>query len=92
VDNVPLGMAHPRALPTSTPVGRTTYLEADLRAPLNLSEPMAVLHVSPETGSAQSTVEMPMNTLPVGSFLAAINATVTAYDAALAGGMTDYLS
>jgi hypothetical protein len=91
VDNVPMVMPHPRALPASTPEGGTPYLEADLRAPLDLSEPLAVLDVSPETGSAQPTVEMPMDTLPVGSFLAAINATVSAHDAALPGGMTEYL-
>ena len=33
VDNDPLVLAHARALLTSTPEGRTAYLEADLRDP-----------------------------------------------------------
>jgi hypothetical protein len=36
VDNDPMVMAHARALLTSTPAGRTTYLEADLRDPVRI--------------------------------------------------------
>ncbi|BCJ55474.1 hypothetical protein Asp14428_69490 [Actinoplanes sp. NBRC 14428] len=58
VDNDPMVMAHARALLTSTPEGRTTYIEADLREPakilanedlletLDLREPVAVMLVA----------------------------------------------
>ncbi|MFI7547540.1 SAM-dependent methyltransferase [Actinoplanes sp. NPDC049599] len=58
VDNDPMVMAHARALLTSTPAGRTTYLEADLRSPeqilaqaelhetLDLGEPVALMLVA----------------------------------------------
>jgi hypothetical protein len=58
VDNDPMVMAHARALLTSTPQGRTTYIEADLRSPetiltdpdlrqtLDLSEPVALMLVA----------------------------------------------
>ncbi|GAA2609067.1 SAM-dependent methyltransferase [Paractinoplanes durhamensis] len=40
VDNDPMVMTHAQALLSSTPAGRTTYLEADLRAPSKiLSDP-----------------------------------------------------
>ncbi len=38
VDNDPLVMTHARALLTSTPEGRTSYLEADLRDPASILE------------------------------------------------------
>jgi len=58
VDNDPMVMVHARALLTSTPEGRTTYIEADLRSPeriladpelrdtLDLGEPVAVMLVA----------------------------------------------
>ena len=58
VDNDPLVMTHARALLTSTPQGRTDYIEADLREPtsilnhpqlsstLNLSQPVALMIVA----------------------------------------------
>ena len=58
VDNDPLVMTHARALLTSSPEGRTTYIEADLREPatilrhqalkdtLNLAEPVALMIVA----------------------------------------------
>ncbi|MEU7904313.1 SAM-dependent methyltransferase [Actinoplanes sp. NPDC049118] len=58
VDNDPMVMVHARALLTSTPQGRTTYLEADLRSPeeivadpalretLDLGEPVALMLVA----------------------------------------------
>src|SRR4029453_885555 len=58
VDNDPMVMAHARALLTSTPQGRTTYIEADLRSPeailadpelretLDLGEPVALMLVA----------------------------------------------
>jgi hypothetical protein len=58
VDNDPMVMAHARALLTSTPEGKTTYLEDDLRRPaailareelrgtLDLRQPVAVMLVA----------------------------------------------
>ncbi len=58
VDNDPLVMTHARALLTSTPEGRTSYLEADLRDPtsilnhpeltatLDLQQPVALMIVA----------------------------------------------
>jgi hypothetical protein len=58
VDNDPLVMTHARALLTSTPEGRTAYLEADLRNPaailshpelaatLDLTQPVALMIVA----------------------------------------------
>ena len=58
VDNDPMVMAHARALLTSAPAGRTTYIQADLRDPaailsspvtrdvLDLSQPVALILVA----------------------------------------------
>ncbi|SHN43213.1 SAM-dependent methyltransferase [Cryptosporangium aurantiacum] len=58
VDNDPMVLVHARALLTSTPEGRTTYLDADLRDPeriladenladvLDLSQPVALMLVA----------------------------------------------
>ena len=58
VDNDPMVMVHARALLSSTPEGRTTYIEADLRSPeqilshpelretLDLREPVALMLVA----------------------------------------------
>ncbi|MGC4772149.1 SAM-dependent methyltransferase [Micromonospora sp. DT44] len=58
VDNDPIVLAHARALLSSTPEGRTTYLDADLRAPaeilahpdlratLDLTQPVALMLVA----------------------------------------------
>ncbi|MEV6638343.1 SAM-dependent methyltransferase, partial [Actinoplanes sp. NPDC051470] len=58
VDNDPLVLVHARALLTSTPQGKTSYLEADLRDPdailragavtgtLDLSKPVAVMLIA----------------------------------------------
>lgn len=58
VDNDPLVLAHARALLTSTPAGRTAYIDADLREPekilanpvvrdtLDFSEPVALMLVA----------------------------------------------
>jgi len=57
-DNDPIVLAHARALMTSTPQGRTSYIQADLRDPdtilaapqltatLNLDEPVALLAIA----------------------------------------------
>jgi len=85
VDNDPLVLAHARALLTSTPEGKTRYLDADMTEPatvlegaadvLDLSRPVAVLffgvlgHV-PETAQARSLVQTLLAAMPSGSYLA----------------------
>lgn len=84
VDNDPLVLAHARALLTSTPEGRTDYLDADLRdvdtilehaaTTLDLSEPVAlvllgvVIFIDDEE-EARATVRRIMDALPSGSHL-----------------------
>ncbi|AXK31754.1 SAM-dependent methyltransferase [Streptomyces armeniacus] len=84
VDNDPLVLAHAEALLTSTPEGRTHYLEADVRDPerilseargiLDFDQPVAVFlmgilaHVDDLT-EAQSIVRRLMDGLPAGSYL-----------------------
>jgi hypothetical protein len=114
VDNDPMVMVHARALLTSTPEGRTTYIEADLRSPeqiltdpdlratLDLGEPVAlmlvaVLHFVQGYGAGRPIVRTLMDALPSGSFLVVTNATkdplpakmAADYDAALAAGVTN---
>ncbi|WP_131741988.1 SAM-dependent methyltransferase [Actinomadura roseirufa] len=90
VDNDPLVLAHARALLTSTPQGRTDYLDADLRDPelilkgaeatLDLSRPVAVTmlgvvwHV-PDDAEARSIIGRLMEPLAPGSFLAVAHPT-----------------
>ncbi|GIF13725.1 SAM-dependent methyltransferase [Actinoplanes teichomyceticus] len=83
VDNDPMVMAHARALLTSTPQGRTRYLEEDLREPesilrsleiLDLSQPVAlilvaVVHFLPEQARAREIVRTLVDALPSGSYL-----------------------
>jgi hypothetical protein len=91
VDNDPLVMTHARALLTSTPQGRTAYLEADVRDPepilrraretLDLGRPIglmliAVLHFIPGQGAAQPLVRRLLDGLPSGSYLTVTHATV----------------
>jgi hypothetical protein len=45
VDNDPMVLAHARALLTSTPAGRTAYIQADLRSPLDILSSPAVRSV-----------------------------------------------
>jgi O-methyltransferase involved in polyketide biosynthesis len=85
VDNDPLVLVHARALLTSSPEGKTDYVEADLRDPgkilteaartLDLTQPTAllllgVLHHIPDTAEAQSIVRQLTGALAPGSFLA----------------------
>jgi O-methyltransferase involved in polyketide biosynthesis len=85
VDNDPLVLVHARALLTSSPEGKTEYIEADLRDPdtilagaartLDLAQPMAllllgVLHHIPDTAEAYSIVRQLTSALAPGSFLA----------------------
>lgn len=84
VDNDPVVLAHARALLTSTPEGRTDYIEADLRDPgtilegaartLDLGEPVAVillsvLHFISDDDDPYAIVKTLMAAVPPGSFL-----------------------
>lgn len=90
VDNDPLVLAHARALLTSTPEGRTTYLHADLRDPdpilaeaadtLDLRQPvglmlLGILHFIDDLGEARRVVGRVLDALPSGSYLALTHAT-----------------
>ncbi|KOX15249.1 SAM-dependent methyltransferase [Nocardiopsis sp. NRRL B-16309] len=89
VDNDPLVLTHARALLTSTPEGRTDYVEADLRDPdtilreasrtLDFDRPVAltllgVLFHIPDD-SAYEIVARLMDALPPGSHLVVTHAT-----------------
>jgi S-adenosyl methyltransferase len=85
VDNDPLVLAHARALLTSTPEGRTVYLDADMTEPdtvlrgatdiLDLTRPVAVLffgvlgHIA-DTANARHLVRALLSAMPPGSYLA----------------------
>lgn len=83
-DNDPVVLAHARALLTSTPEGRTDYIEADLRDPgtilktaeraLDFSQPvaillLAVLHFIPDADDPYAIVRQLVDAVPPGSFL-----------------------
>jgi O-methyltransferase involved in polyketide biosynthesis len=85
VDNDPLVLVHARALLTSTPEGRTDYVDADMREPekivqmaaatLDLTRPVALIMMGvlghlDEYDEARSIVRRLMDALPSGSFLA----------------------
>ncbi|MFJ5223567.1 SAM-dependent methyltransferase [Streptomyces sp. NPDC088400] len=92
VDNDPLVLAHARALLTSTPEGRTDYLDANLYEPesilkaaegtLDLSQPVALMilntlgHVA-DYEQARSLVSGLMAGLPSGSYLVISDSTST---------------
>ncbi|MFG3714386.1 SAM-dependent methyltransferase [Micromonospora sp. NPDC047730] len=84
VDNDPLVLVHARALLTSSPEGKTAYLDADLRDPgkilkeaaeaLDFSRPVAVmlvgvLHCIPDDGDPWAIVNQIMAAVPPGSYL-----------------------
>ena len=85
VDNDPLVLVHARALLTSTPEGKTDYIDADMRDPatildaasrtLDLSQPVALLlmgvlgHIA-DYGEARAVVHGLLAGVPPGSFLA----------------------
>jgi O-methyltransferase involved in polyketide biosynthesis len=83
-DNDPVVLAHARALLTSTPEGKTDYVQADLRdtdviltaaaRTLDFSQPVAVLllsilHFIPDADDPYRIVKRLMDPLPGGSFL-----------------------
>ncbi|HEX6675292.1 MAG TPA: SAM-dependent methyltransferase [Actinomycetes bacterium] len=85
VDNDPLVLTHARALLTSTPQGKTAYLDADLRDPekilegaagtLDFTKPVALMlmgilgHVA-DYDEARSIVRRLLDPLPSGSYFA----------------------
>ncbi|MGW8950776.1 SAM-dependent methyltransferase [Streptomyces sp. NPDC055709] len=84
VDNDPIVLTHARALLTSTPEGRTEYIDADAHRPadilraveptLDLSRPVAVmmlgiLNFILDTDAATSIVHRIMDAVPSGSYL-----------------------
>src|SRR6266540_1612084 len=92
VDNDPLVLVHARALLTSTPEGKTAYLDADLRDPdtilkeaaatLDFAQPVAVMlmeilgHIE-DDDEAQSIVQRLMGAVPSGSYLTMNDSTDT---------------
>ncbi|GGL12066.1 hypothetical protein Sme01_68560 [Sphaerisporangium melleum] len=85
VDNDPLVLVHAQALLTSTPEGKTDYIEADVRDPerilaaaaetLDFSRPtalmlMGILGLVADHDEARSIVTRLMDALPAGSYLA----------------------
>ncbi|MFF3850225.1 SAM-dependent methyltransferase [Streptomyces sp. NPDC002328] len=92
VDNDPIVLAHANALLTSTPEGRTAYLDADLYRPesvleaaretLDLSRPVALMilntlgHVA-DHEQARDLVRRLMAGLPSGSYLVISDSTAT---------------
>ena len=88
VDNDPVVLAHARALLTSSPEGKTAYLDADLRDPakildraaqtLDFSQPVAVLliavlHFVQDSDDPYRIVSTLMDALPSGSYLAILH-------------------
>ncbi|SBT90975.1 S-adenosyl methyltransferase [Streptomyces sp. DI166] len=92
VDNDPIVLAHANALLTSTPEGKTAYLDADLYDPksvldaaaetLDLSQPVALMilntlgHVA-EHAKAVELIQALMAGLPSGSYLVISDSTAT---------------
>ncbi|MFJ7248728.1 SAM-dependent methyltransferase [Kitasatospora sp. NPDC098652] len=86
VDNDPIVLAHSRALLSSTPEGRTAYVEGDLREPekfladpavaatLDLTQPVALTLINIvhflSDEAAHPPVRKLVDALPAGSFLA----------------------
>jgi len=85
VDNDPIVLAHARALLSSSPEGKTAYIDADLREPgmilpaaagtLEFGQPIAVmlvgvLHLIPDEASPAGIIHRLMDAMPPGSYLA----------------------
>ena len=90
VDNDPLVLVHARSLLTSSPEGRTTYLDADVRDPdaildglsgtLDLGRPVAVLliavlHLVTDDAVAYPALRTIVDAMPPGSYLVLSHAT-----------------
>jgi hypothetical protein len=85
VDNDPIVLVHARALLSSSPMGATSYLDADLRDPepildqaadlLDFSQPVAVMlmgvmHLISDEDDPSGIVARLMRAVPPGSYLA----------------------
>ncbi|NJP51288.1 SAM-dependent methyltransferase [Streptomyces sp. SBST2-5] len=92
VDNDPIVLAHAQALLTSTPEGKTAYIDADMHDPdkvleaaaetLDFSKPVGLMilntlgHVDPYE-NARALVQRLMERLPSGSYLVISDSTAT---------------
>jgi len=104
-DNDPLVMAHARALLTSSPEGRTAYVQADFRDPetilssvretLDLGQPvalmlLALLHFIPDSEDPEGILATLLGALPAGSYLVASHVTPEHDPERFAGVKGDY--
>ncbi|WP_242882247.1 SAM-dependent methyltransferase [Actinomadura litoris] len=105
VDNDPLVLTHARALLTSTPEGRTAYIDADLRSPdqivqkaadtLDFDEPIALMlmgilgHI-PDEAQPHTIVRNLVDALPSGSFLSIWDGVNVVTGDALEAAQEDY--
>ena len=105
VDNDPIVLTHARALLTSSPEGKTDYIDADLRdvdaivagaaQTLDLSQPVAVLlisilHFIPDADSPYQIVTRLMDAMPSGSYLAIVHGANDIQAETVAAGMELY--
>jgi trans-aconitate methyltransferase len=100
VDNDPMVLAHARALLTSSPEGKCSYIDADIREPgkivsaaaevLDFTKPigvvlMAVLQFVPDDDDPYGLVRRLMETVPGGSYLVISHPASDIQAAAMAG-------
>jgi hypothetical protein len=105
VDNDPIVLTHARALLTSSPEGRTDYVDADLHdvdtivamaaKTLDLSQPVAVLLISilqfiPDADEPGQIVGRLMDAMPAGSYLAIVHGADDIQAETVAAGMRLY--
>ena len=105
VDNDPIVLTHARALLTSSPEGRTDYVDADLHdvdaivagaaRTLDLSQPVAVLlisvlHFIPDADDPYQIVSQLMDAMPSGSYLAIVHGANDIQAETVAAGMKLY--
>jgi hypothetical protein len=103
VDNDPMVLAHARALLTSSPEGKCSYIDADIREPgkivsaaaevLDFTKPigvvlMAVLQFVPDDDDPYGLVRRLMATVPGGSYLVISHPAADIQAAAMAGMAT----
>jgi len=104
-DYDPIVLAHARALLTSTPEGKTDYIQADVRDPevilsearqtLDFSEPVAVIlifvmHFVPDAERPHDVVRRLMEPLPPGSYLVMAHAASDIAADSMAAGADAY--
>jgi hypothetical protein len=105
VDNDPIVLTHARALLTSSPKGKTDYIDADLRdvdaivagaaQTLDLSQPVAVLlisilHFISDADDPYQIVTRLMDAMPSGSYLAIVHGANDIQAETVAAGMKLY--